>query len=125
MSKETFKTFVKDNPSLVKFVNNNTMTWQKFYEMFELYGKNNDVWNTYLNSTSEVIHKTISKSESSLGVEGALKELVTAVKGINLDKVQKGINSIQKTITMVQELGSTVTAKEPYEPKPIYKHFED
>ncbi|MDD6879477.1 MAG: spore coat protein YlbD [bacterium] len=125
MSKETFKTFVKDNPSLIKFVNNNSMTWQKFYEMFELYGKNNDVWSSYLNNTSNVVNATAKAATSTVGVEGAIKELVTAVKGINLDKVQKGINSLQKTISMVQELGATVSSKESYEPKPIYKHFDD
>ena len=41
MSKLTsFKEFVKNNPSLVKFVKEDKMTWQKFYEMFDLYVSN-------------------------------------------------------------------------------------
>lgn len=122
MSKEEFKSFVRKNPSLIKYVNNNSMTWQKFYEMYDMYGESNDVWNNYLGTTTNNIVKTSTLSSS----ENAFRELVNTVKGINLEKVQKGINSLQKTISLVQELGSSnnTTPKE-YERRPIYKHFED
>ena len=122
MSKEEFKSFVRKNPSLIKYVNNNSMTLQKFYEMYDMYGESNDVWNNYLNITSNNIVKTNTLSSS----ENAFRELVNTVKTINLEKVQKGINSLQKTISLVQELGSSnnTTPKE-YERRPIYKHFED
>ena len=122
MSKEEFKSFVRKNPGLIKYVNNNSMTWQKFYEMYDMYGESNDIWNNYLNTTSNNIVKTNPLSSS----ENAFRELVNTVKTINLEKVQKGINSLQKTISLVQELGSSnnTTPKE-YERRPIYKHFED
>lgn len=122
MSKKEFKSFVRKNPSLIKYVNNNSMTWQKFYEMYDMYGESNDIWNNYLNTASNNIVKTNTLSSS----ENAFRELVNTVKGINLEKVQKGINSLQKTISLVQELGSSnnTTPKE-YERRPIYKHFED
>ena len=122
MSKEEFKSFVRKNPSLIKYVNNNSMTWQKFYEMYDMYGESNDIWNNYLGTTSNNIVKTNTLSSS----ENAFRELVNTVKTINLEKVQKGINSLQKTISLVQELGSSNnnTPKE-YERRPIYKHFED
>ena len=122
MSKEEFKSFVRKNPGLIKYVNNNSMTWQKFYEMYDMYGESNDIWNNYLNTTSNNIVKTNTLSSS----ENAFREIVNTVKTINLEKVQKGINSLQKTISLVQELGSSnnTTPKE-YERRPIYKHFED
>ena len=46
--KEEFKEFVKKNPRLLTFVKKGEMTWQKFYEMFDLYGENNSVWDDYL-----------------------------------------------------------------------------
>ena len=48
MKKEEFKEFVKKNPKLITYVKNNEMTWQKFYEMYDLYGESNDVWNEYI-----------------------------------------------------------------------------
>ena len=36
MSKEEFKGFVQKNPKLIEYVRNNEMTWQKFYELYDL-----------------------------------------------------------------------------------------
>ena len=44
MSVDSFKMFVRKNPNLIKYVNNNEMTWQKFYEMYDLYGEDNIVY---------------------------------------------------------------------------------
>ena len=120
MSKETFKTFVKENPNLVKHVNNNNMTWQKFYEMYELYGVNNTVWDNYLKEEPNA--SSVGKVRTA---ENTFKELMTVVKGINLEKVQKGIESIQKTISLVQEFGTSNNGSSQYESRPIYKKFED
>ena len=120
MSKETFKMFVRSNPKLLDYVKSNQMTWQKFYEMYELYGSDNTVWSTYLkNDTATRNTNKISSAESTF------KELMSVVKGINLEKVQKGIDSIQKTISLVQELGSGNSNNNTYEQRPIYKKFED
>ena len=37
MQKEAFKAFVRRNPQLVNFVQNKKMTWQQFYEIYDLY----------------------------------------------------------------------------------------
>ena len=97
------------------------MTWQKFYEMYELYGSNNNVWDSYLKNETGEPNNT-SRIHSA---EKAFKELMAVVKGINLEKVQKGIDSIQKTISLVQELGTGSSNNSQYERRPIYKKFED
>ena len=56
--KNEFKEFVKNNPSLLKFVNNEKMTWQKFYEMYDLYGENSEVWNEYIKPKQNEEKKT-------------------------------------------------------------------
>ena len=48
MSKESFKEFVKKNPRLIKYVKNNEMTWQKFYEIYDIYGEDKNAWSEYL-----------------------------------------------------------------------------
>ena len=42
------KNFVKLHPSFASYIKNGSMTWQKFYEMFDLYGEDSSVWNEYL-----------------------------------------------------------------------------
>ena len=38
MGKEEFKGFVKENPSLLKYVQNGSKSWQDFYEIYDIYG---------------------------------------------------------------------------------------
>lgn len=113
MSKESFKDFVKKNPRLVTYVNNGDMTWQKFYEMYDMYGEENEVWNSYL----------VSKTK----VEPSKTDFMDYFKNINLDSVQESIASIQRVLGVLGDLAvaKNVETKPTYEPKPIYKHFDD
>ena len=47
MGKENFKSFVKKNPKLVKYVKNGESSWQKFYEIYDLYGESDEAWREY------------------------------------------------------------------------------
>lgn len=118
MSKDTFKEFVRKNPKLVKFVNNNEMTWQKFYEMYDMYGENNDIWNKYLKE-----EKSIDDKASILGVA----DFINFLKTVNLDSLQEGISNVQRVLGIFQDFTKkdNNTTKEEYKPRPIYKHFED
>lgn len=116
MSKDNFKVFVRNHPELVKYVNNNSMTWQKFYDMYDLYGEENGVWDSYFEGV------TLSNKSSNI------KELINMVKNVDLDSVQKGISGMQKAIGLIQELGignKNVENNYVEETKPIYKYFED
>ena len=117
--KAEFKIFVKANPRLMSFVKNGDMTWQKFYEMYDIYGTDNSVWNDYLSD------KIVAAEPSTSAI--SFNDIVNWVRGIDLDNVQSGINNIQRVVGMVQDLTKkdTVVEKEEYKPRPIYKHFED
>lgn len=109
--KEDFKMFVKNHPILAKYVNNGTMTWQKFYEMYDMYGESDSVWNDYLSVT------TLSSSSG----------LFDFVKNMDFDTIQSGVNSVQRVISLLQEMVNkkSETPEETYTPRPLYKHFED
>ena len=36
-------------PSLINYTKNGTKTWQDLYEMYDIYGDDEDAWNKYLN----------------------------------------------------------------------------
>lgn len=111
-----FKEFVKNNPSLVKYVKEDKMTWQKFYEMYDLYGKDNDIWNEYLNK------KITEETVQAIGTT----DLLGWFKNIDLDSIQEGINSVSRVIGVLQDFGGKDTqTKSEYKPRPLYKHFED
>ena len=117
--KEEFKTFIKNNPGFIKYVNNGEMTWQKFYEMYDLYGENSEVWNEYI--------KPKQNEEKKVTSQIGMLDLITWLKGVNLDKMQESINSVQRVLGVLEDLGSNnkTPSKREYKPRPIYKHFED
>ena len=107
-SKEEFKNFVRTNPALSDFVNNGSMTWQKFYEMFDLYGASNSVWDKY-------IKKEVKTSD-----------VLTWLKNIDIDKVEENINSIRRVLSVLSDVGKTNDSEaSSYTPRPLYRHFED
>lgn len=117
MGKIEFKEFVKNNPSLYKYVKNQEMTWQKFYELFDLYGSDNEVWNDYIK-----VNKTVSTTTSSSF------DLLNWLKKFNLDEIQDGLNSVGRVVSVLQDLGTnndSTNAQSTYKPRPLYKHFED
>ena len=115
MSKENFKNFARNNPSLANSVLNGTTTWQQLYELYEIYGENNSIWNNYIKTSSITDNITTSAS--------TIKDFINTLKNIDMDSVQKGITNIEKTISLLQDIG--LSNKKNYEPKPIYKRFED
>lgn len=116
--KEEFKEFVKKNPSLINHVNNNEMTWQKFYELYDMYGNDNNIWDKYINTRES---SNIASASAGLGLAEAFKWF----KNIDLDSVQSGVNNLQKVVDIIQDFGHKNTKKEEYKPRPLYKHFDD
>lgn len=117
MSKESFKDFARLHPELATQVVNNKISWQKLYELYNIYGTNSSVWNTYLQNPSKEISK-----------ETTLNDIVTTIKGVDLETVQNGIQNMQKAISLLQDIGigkAKDIPKSTYEPRPMYKYFED
>lgn len=109
--KAMFKEFVSKHPELITYVKNKENTWQDFYEIYDIYGDNNEAWDRFFNGTTDT---------ASIG------ELTNLFKGVNMDNVQKHINNAQKAVSLIQELTSksttNVVAKTP---RPITKFFGD
>ena len=128
MKKEQFKEFVKKNPRLISYVKNNEMTWQKFYEMYDLYGESEDAWKEYI--TKEEIKKEVTNTAVASGVAGlTLSQVVNWFKNVDLDGLQESIGSVQRVLGVVQDFSKKDSSSEPtkstYKPRPLYKHFED
>lgn len=118
MSKEAFKVFVKNNPNLVNYVRNNEMTWQKFYEMYDLYGEDSEVWNNYLNNQSV---------NNQGNVMDNFKGIFDLFKGIDLKTVQKTLTGLDKAIGTFKDFSSNNNnnTNNIYETRPTDRYYED
>lgn len=120
--KDEFKDFVSKHPALVEVVRNKTHSWQDLFEVYDLYGSDEKLWDRYLKVGSPSSANTSDAKLNSLG------ELTKLFKNVNIENVQKYIDTAQKAIGVIQELtGSSAEAvtKGPSVARPINKIFED
>ncbi len=122
---EEFKSFARENPQLITYVKDGKMTWQSFYEIYDIYGKESEVWKEYLEKKE---NKEESTSKSKKTGSTSFSDIVNLAKNMDVDKVQEGINSLQKAISLFSDLfikSDTDVGKNNYTPRPIYRSFED
>ena len=105
--KTEFKEFVKKYPSFASYVQNRNTTWQELYELWDMYGDDDKVFSRY---------KTVGTD---------LNNVINGIKNINMDSVKKNLNSIEKGIKLLQDFVKKEDIVPTYEPRPIFKRFED
>ena len=105
--KSEFKEFVKKYPSFASYVQNKNTTWQELYELWDMYGDDDKVFSRY---------KTVGTD---------LNNVINGIKNINMDSVKKNLNSIEKGIKLLQDFVKKEDTVPTYEPRPIFKRFED
>lgn len=109
---ENFKTFIRNNPTFASYIKDDSMTWQKFYELYDMYGEDSSIWDEY---------KQEKKKSTTLN------DIVNIAKNIDMDKFQDGINSLSKAVGLFSDLfaSKNATNTNTYKPRAIYKRFED
>ena len=125
---DEFKLFVRANPFLINYIKKGKKNWQELYEIYDMYGDDEGVWNKYLeevniDNSSDTADK---ESRSNSSFSGYVDEFIKMAKNVDMDKVQEGITSLQKTLSLFGDL--FVNKDNPtkgYTPRPLYRRFED
>ena len=118
---DKFKEFVRNNSYLINYTKTGNKTWQDLYEIYDLYGEDQDAWNNYLKEDN------INTTNNNTSKTNYIEEMVRMAKNIDMDKVQEGITSLQKTLGLFGDLFAskgTNNTKE-YNPRPLYRRFDD
>ena len=89
--KELFKNFIGAHPEILKYIKNKEMTFQDFFEIYDIYGEESNVWDQYFKDNIETD-------------DNKLKELSGLLKNINIDSIEHHVNNAQKVIGIIQEL---------------------
>ena len=106
---DNFKSFVKANPSFATYIKNGEMTWQKFYELYDMYGEDSKVWDDF---------KQVSNNTT-------ISDIIKMAKNIDMDKFQDGINSLSKAVSLFGELFTGKDNIDSYKPRAIFRRFDD
>ena len=118
--KEEFKEFIRNKPELVEYIKNKDMTLQGFYEIYDVYGDDESAWKPYERSVN-----------NNSNVNSSSSKITEIMKNLNLDELQKHINTAQKALGVVEDLTSkgttnlSNTIKGPLSSRPLNKFFED
>ena len=119
--KEEFKAFVRTKPELISYVSNGEMTWQKFYEIWSLYGNDDKIWSKYK------VKEEVKEKSNNEGF--SISSLIDSIKKVDMNQVQKGVSSMQKAIELLQGLSTSKTTSQSntssYQPRQLFKKFED
>lgn len=124
MSKDSFRAFVRSNPNFIYSVRDKSVTWQELYELYDLYGEDKSVFSKYLEDSSD------NRSSSRGSSKSAFNDISNMIKEMDVDKVQNGVTSLQKALSLFSELfaskeGASNNGGNNYEPRAVYKRFED
>lgn len=112
MSKETFKEFVRNKPELIDYIEDGSMSWQKFYEIYDMYGEDESIWQKY-----RTHKKTTTK-------------VTDIMQSFDVDTIQSHIETAQKALNFISELTSKGNETisniiKPNVDRPITKFFGD
>lgn len=110
---DNFKTFAKANPSFANYIKDGSMSWQKFYELYDMYGEDDNIWNEY---------RTTTKKNSP-----TLNDVLNLAKNIDVDKLQEGVSSLSKAVGLFSDLfvNKSSSKADTYKPRAIYRKFDD
>ena len=118
-----FKNFVRNNQFLIGYIRRGEKTWQEYYELYDLYGEDEKAWEDFLTIDEEKEEINSNGSKSNY-----IEEIINMAKKVDMDKVQEGITSLQKTLGLFGELfvnKKDNTSGQEYNPRPLYRRFED
>ncbi len=114
-NKDKFKNFAKLHPELITYVENDKMTWQKFYEIYDIYGEDLTAWQEFIKPQNNV-----DKSMPNI--------ISDRLKNMDMNSIEEHIKTAQKALALVSELttkNANPSSITPKVPRPINKFFED
>ena len=98
---EEFKQFIKTIPSIRSDVLNGKYTWQQLYEIYCLYGKEDQLFKSYENSKVE-----------NEGLD--LNKIFYIIKNIDLQALEKSLDGLQKILNIVVSMTDKSDSKNSF-----------
>lgn len=109
---QEFKTFVKANPYVLKKVKSGEKTLQELFEEWMLFGEDDQTWFDDEDDKEEL---SADKSTKAGG-------MLSAIKQMNFDELQKGIEQFSGAVYSIQEVLSQFRSKPKQQAPYVHSH---
>ena len=122
---EEFKIFIKDKPFLKEKVRKKEITWQELYERYDLYGKDDEIFNNVNENINSENNEP--KEEEKEKKDDSMSSFFNMLSGIDVDKISDGLNGMKKILSILSEITvgdelNTFTSRRTNKP---YKRDDD
>ena len=99
---EEFKTFIKDKPFLKEKVRKKEITWQELYERYDLYGKDDDIFQNNIDENKN--EENNEQKEEKDKKDDSMSSFFNMLSGIDVDKISDGLNGMKKILSILSEI---------------------
>ena len=103
-----FKEFIKDKEFLIDKVNAGETSWQKLYEIYDLYGEDASIFKIEANS---------NENEEKANNEGKVNSILKAFEGVDVNKINENLEGVRKILAVLSEFSK----KDDVKPKRTYE----
>ena len=112
-----------DHPEFVDYAKSNNISFQTYFELYDIYGEDDNIWKDYLVKEDRVVSN--EKKITNSGI--SLSNILEYAKNLDTNKVQEGITSIQKAISLFGDIliKDKTDNTNSYTPRPVYRRFDD
>ncbi len=122
---EEFKDFVRRNMYLKAAVDARLLTWQKVYELYDLFGENAEEFERIRQSMEPKPEEAqVPPQSAGTASTASTYDILSILSSIDYNKVSNTIDQLQKILGVVKDFSHT---EEPAENKSrkIFKRFND
>lgn len=100
---EEFKVFIKDKPFLKEKVRNKEISWQELYERYDLYGKDDEIFQ-YKENKKVNEDKDEKKESEKENKDDSMSSFFNMLSGIDVEKISDGLNGMKKILSILSEI---------------------
>ena len=117
MSKlDEFKTFIKGQDEVLEKIHNGELSWQKVYEIYDIYGPSNSLFK------QPKKEETNTRNKSNSQLNNAIK----AFQDIDMDKISDNLQSLQKVLGVFSEFSKSNKSDQSHSlSKGGYRRYND
>lgn len=118
---DSFKKFVKTKPYLAYKVHSGLTSWQKLFEIYDVYGANHEIFDDGMKKSKPEAEPKAQENEVQAGNwKESVTTILKALQDVDVEKLSDSLNSFKNIFSLFER-----PKAQPSSIKRPYKRFED